>query len=73
MFTKFIDNLKAQQTQQKITLADSAIKPMAAGTMDDSAIVAPLAQDPPKRRWSYVTFLNEGTLHGDGDNLVVGL
>lgn len=69
-FTKFLDNLK---TQQKPSFAaDSTIRPMAPGTVDDSTILSAVQQQP-KRRWSYVTYLNEGTLHGDGDNLMVGL
>lgn len=70
MFTKFLDNLK---TQQKVGFTDTAIKPLPSGSVDDSAINAPTMANQPKRRWSYVTYLNEGTLHGDGDNLMIGL
>lgn len=71
-FTKFLDNLKSQQ---KTNFTNSALKPTASGTVDDSAIVGMKEhqQNQQPRRWSYVTYLNEGTLHGDDDNLIVGL
>lgn len=68
-FTKFLDNLK---TQKNPTFTDSAISTMPSATVDDFAIPAPVDL-PPKRRWSYTSYLNLGTLHGDGDNLMLGL
>lgn len=65
MFTKFLSNLKGQN-------GFDAESPKFA---QDTTLIPNLPQNsqPPKRRWSQVTYLNQGTLHGDGDNLVVGL
>lgn len=66
-FTKYLNSFK---TDQKTNL-DPVVKPVAA--VDDSAIVNQTPLPPRPRRWSYVTYLNEGTYHGDGDNLMLGL
>lgn len=43
-------------------------------SIEESSGVQPIANlAPPKRRWSYVTYLNQGTLHADDDNLMLGL
>lgn len=44
-------------------------------SVDDSMIpkTTPPTNEPPKRRWSHVTYLDAGTLHGEDDNLIVGL
>lgn len=42
--------------------------------VDDTALLqAPQAPESPKRRWSYVTYLDAGTLQSKDDNLMVGL
>lgn len=68
MFTKFLNKQKEQGT----SAFDSVSKPSA--TLDDSALCnMQAAQNEPRRRWSYVTYLDKGTLHGDDDNLMLGL
>ncbi|SGZ50898.1 CIC11C00000005184 [Sungouiella intermedia] len=69
-FTKYINSFKNDQK----TNFDLVVKKPATA-VDDSAIVnqASAAPQPQQRRWSYVTYLNEGTYHGDGDNLMLGL
>lgn len=68
-FTKFLTNLKSNQNTN---FAETSGRPNL--TKDDS-VIAPTKEleSAPPRRWSYVTYLNEGTLHGDADNLMLGL
>lgn len=68
-FSKFLDQLKSPG-DASFTNTPSALNPfdnvaMPGGGKSQSG--------PQKRRWSYVTYLNEGTLHAEGDNLMVGL
>ncbi|KAK8442162.1 hypothetical protein ACI3LY_001935 [Candidozyma auris] len=65
-FTRLFDTFKAQT-------ASMPQKPSV--SVDDSMIpkTTPPTNEPPKRRWSHVTYLDAGTLHGEDDNLIVGL
>ncbi|KAF3986165.1 hypothetical protein FT663_02669 [Candidozyma haemuli var. vulneris] len=67
VFTKFFDSFKAQQ-QATIPQKQPVV-------VDDTAALLQTNQspEPPKRRWSYVTYLDAGTLHSQDDNLMVGL
>ncbi|GEQ68970.1 hypothetical protein JCM33374_g2640 [Metschnikowia sp. JCM 33374] len=77
MFSKFLN----KQKEGESAFTNSAFNPAAAlsTTKDDLLLNSTSAQEalapntPTKRRWSYVTYLNKGTLHADDDNLMVGL
>ncbi|KAM9901092.1 hypothetical protein OXX80_001347 [Metschnikowia pulcherrima] len=68
MFSKFLNK---QKEQGSTAFTDTSLKPT---SMDDTFLnTAQAPKDEPRRRWSYVTYLDKGTLHGDGDNLMLGL
>lgn len=76
MFTKFLNKQKNQPALDAPLGASANLTtvPLKQNTsVDDSVLPPPAAIEQPRRRWSYVTYLNQGTLHGDGDNLMVGL
>lgn len=71
-FTKFLDQLK---TPGDKSFTNTALDVTATNKFDNTAFSGGGTNQagPQKRRWSYVTYLNEGTLHADGDNLMLGL
>lgn len=71
MFSKFLNK---QKEQGQCAFTNTDFKP-ASTSFNDSMLEVPGAgaATERKRRWSYVTYLNKGTLHGDGDNLMLGL
>lgn len=71
-FSKFLDQLKNQSDKN---FTRDAAQPTVPVSFDDSVIVesGPKDSGQTKRRWSYVTYLNKGTLHAEGDNLMLGL
>lgn len=62
-FNKLFDAFKTQNSMPQRPVAQ-----------DDTALLqAPQITESPKRRWSYVTYLEPGTLQSKDDNLMVGL
>lgn len=66
MISKLLDGWK-----QKAEEAPALTKP--SSFVNEKPLELATTEQPKKRRWSYVTYLDQGTLHGDGDNLMVGL
>lgn len=68
-FTKAFENWRAQtrlQQEQKLAEEPKISK-------DDCTLGPSVEKQNTLRRWSYVTYLNDGTYYGDGDNLMLGL
>lgn len=71
-FSKFLNHLK---TPGEKSFTNTSLDVNVPNQSDNTAIAGGGINQtgPQRRRWSYVTYLNEGTLHADGDNLMLGL